>query len=156
MPLWSLVMPGFECKLKGFPKVNHMPFFKDFAKSTVYGDSHGADAMIPWWGKCPQNKAEKCLSFPLFFQDGFLNPCDRYMSSVGYGFLWNLPSYGSVSITPENITWFSEASQNVDFWVTTIPATTKGMVIDNCLSILVRGAWGVITCELVNSLLITA
>ena len=60
------------------------------------------------------------------------------MSSVGYGFLWNLPSYGSVSITPENITWFSEASQNVDFWVTTIPATTKGM--DNCLLIFVQGA----------------
>ena len=44
------------------------------------------------------------------------------MSSIGYGFLWNLPSYGNVSITPENITWFSAASQNVDFWVTTTPA----------------------------------
>ena len=44
------------------------------------------------------------------------------MSSVGYGFLWNLPSYGNLSITPENITWFSAASQNVDFWVTTTPA----------------------------------
>ena len=80
----------------------------------------------------------KMSLLPPFSQDGFLNPSDRYMSSVGYGFLWNLPSYGSVSITPENISWFSEASQNVDFWVTTIPATTKGM--DNCLSILVQGA----------------
>ena len=44
------------------------------------------------------------------------------MSSIGYGFLWNLPSYGNLSITPENITWFSAASQNVDFWVTTTPA----------------------------------
>ena len=83
------------------------------------------------------------MSFPP--KDGFLNPSDRYMSSVGYGFLWNLPSYGSVSITPENISWFSEASQNVDFWVTTIPATTKGM--DNCLSILVQGAWGLLNEE---------
>ena len=47
----------------------------------------------------------------------------RYMSSIGYGFLWNLPSYGNLSITPENITWFSAASQNVDFWLTTSPAT---------------------------------
>ena len=62
LPLWSLAMPGFECKLKGFPKVNHMPFFKDFAKSTVYGDSHGADAMIPWWGKSQQNKGEKLMT----------------------------------------------------------------------------------------------
>ena len=45
------------------------------------------------------------------------------MSSVGYGFLWNLPSYGNLSISPENITWFSAASQNIDFWVTTTPAT---------------------------------
>ena len=43
-------------------KVDQMPFFHDFAKSTVYGLSHGADVMIPW-----------------------------YMSSLGYGFLWNLP-----------------------------------------------------------------
>ena len=47
----------------------------------------------------------------------------RYMSSIGYGFLWNLPSYGNLSITPENITWFSAASQNVDFWLTTTPST---------------------------------
>ena len=35
------------------PQVNQMPFFKDFAESTVYGRSHGADAMIPWWGFIP-------------------------------------------------------------------------------------------------------
>ena len=47
------------------------------------------------------------------------------MSSIGYGFLWNLPSYGNLSISPENTTWFSEASQNVDFWITTTPAATS-------------------------------
>ena len=47
------------------------------------------------------------------------------MSSIGYGFLWNLPSYGNLSISPENTTWFSEASQNVDFWITTPPAATS-------------------------------
>ena len=73
--------------------VNMMPFFKDFAGSTVYSESKGADSMIPW-----------------------------YMSSRGYGFLWNLPSYGNLSITPTSITWCSAASRNVDFWVTTTPA----------------------------------
>ena len=50
------------------------------------------------------------------------------MSSVGYGFLWNLPSYGNLSITPENITWFSAASQNIDFWVTTTPPAATSTV----------------------------
>ena len=67
MPLWSLVMPGFECKLKGFPKVNHMPFFKDFAKSTVYGDSHGADAMIPWWREMSTKQSRKMSLLPPLF-----------------------------------------------------------------------------------------
>ena len=40
--------------------VNMMPFFKDFAGSTVYSESKGGDSMIPW-----------------------------YLSSRGYGFLWN-------------------------------------------------------------------
>ena len=76
-------------------RVNQMPFFKDFAESQVYGKSHGADAMIPW-----------------------------YMSSMGFGFLWNLPSYGNVSITPEKVSWFSAASLNVDFWITTTPSSS--------------------------------
>jgi alpha-D-xyloside xylohydrolase len=73
-----------------------MPFFKDFAQSTVYKSSKGADSMIPW-----------------------------FMSSLGYGFLWNLPSYGNVSITPAKTTWCSSASLNVDFWITTTPAGTS-------------------------------
>ena len=77
-------------------RVNMMPFFKDFAQSTVYGASKGADSMIPW-----------------------------FMSSRGYGFLWNLPSYGNVSISPASATWCSSASLNVDFWITTTPAGTS-------------------------------
>lgn len=45
-----------------------------------------------------------------------------YTSSSGYGFLWNSPSYGSVNISGDAITWFSNATRNVDFWVTTTPA----------------------------------
>ena len=40
-----------------------MPFFKDFAESTVYGHSHGADAMIPWWGAKQQIQMYKYIKF---------------------------------------------------------------------------------------------
>ena len=65
------------------------------------------------------------ILFSSWLQLDLLNLNLRYMSSVGYGFLWNLPSYGNLSISPENITWFSTASQNIDFWVTTTTATTS-------------------------------
>ena len=163
LPLWlSLVMPGFECKLKGFPRwtICHSSKTSPSQQFTAtltermrwYPGEENLNKTKEknWWPKM-----SKMSLLPPFSQDGFLNPSDRYMSSVGYGFLWNLPSYGSVSITPENISWFSEASQNVDFWVTTIPATTKGM--DNCLSILnCTGCLMNDTCELVLSLLFTA
>ncbi len=47
-----------------------------------------------------------------------------FMSSAGYGFLWNLPSYGNLTVAaaPGNTTFFTEAAANVDFWVTTTPA----------------------------------
>ena len=44
-----------------------MPFFKDFAESTVYGHSHGADAMIPWWG----HASEKGLTISILLEYSF-------------------------------------------------------------------------------------
>jgi hypothetical protein len=48
-----------------------------------YPDSHGGDVSIPYYG-----------------------------SSLGYGFLWNLPSYGWVNITEDELGWFSNATLN--------------------------------------------
>ena len=46
-------------------KVNQMPYSQLFQNSQFYPDSHGSDVSVPY-----------------------------YSSSLGYGFLWNLPSYG--------------------------------------------------------------
>jgi hypothetical protein len=40
-----------------------------------------------------------------------------YVSSNGYGFLWNLPGSGTVSLQPNMTRWQSSAQQFVDFWV---------------------------------------
>jgi alpha-D-xyloside xylohydrolase len=57
--------------------VNQMPYFQLFQNSQYYPDSHGGDVSIPYYG-----------------------------SSIGYGFLWNLPSYGWVNLTETEIAWF--------------------------------------------------
>ena len=41
-----------------------------------------------------------------------------YASSAGYGFLWNVPSYGSVNISDIGANWSCWATLNADFWVT--------------------------------------
>ena len=65
-----------------------------FADSLYYGKSQGGDVSIPW-----------------------------YMSSKGYGFVWNLPSLGEVSLSGrdkhQGIRWQSNATTGVDFYVTT-------------------------------------
>lgn len=68
--------------------VNQMNYTKIFAQSQLYGYSHGGDVSIPW-----------------------------FCSSLGYGFVWNQPSYGYVNISATYIEWYSEASANADFWV---------------------------------------
>ena len=46
-----------------------------------------------------------------------------YLSSSGYGFLWNLASFGAVDLRPNNtIIWSSSGSALVDIWVTVAPA----------------------------------
>ena len=45
-----------------------------------------------------------------------------YQSSRGYGFLWNSASYGSVHLGRDAIKWTSNATVQLDYWVTTTPA----------------------------------
>lgn len=65
-------------------------YHKVFADSLYYGKSSGGDVSIPW-----------------------------YMSSKGYGFVWNLPSLGAVTLNQQKIEWTSASTLGVDFWITT-------------------------------------
>ena len=40
------------------------------------------------------------------------------LSSLGYGFLWNNPAYGRVSLARNCTLWTAEASTLIDYWVT--------------------------------------
>eukprot|EP01043_Picozoa_sp_COSAG02_P058814 COSAG02_NODE_7384_length_3039_cov_9.723391_1_plen_496_part_00 len=74
--------------------IGRKPYSKVFAESQLYDHSQGSDASIPW-----------------------------YASDSGYGFVWNLPSYGTVNVTDTAIEWSSDASLNEDIWITTTSAT---------------------------------
>ena len=74
-------------------KVQQAPYSKTFADSLYYGMSRGGDVSIPY-----------------------------YSSSLGYGFAWNLPSLGDVSITEQSIEWSSYATLGVDMWISATPA----------------------------------
>jgi alpha-D-xyloside xylohydrolase len=73
--------------------VQQMPFSKRFADSQDYSISHGGDVSIPW-----------------------------YASSLGYGFVWNSPAYGTVDLSETALTWFANATLGVDMWITTTSA----------------------------------
>ena len=75
-------------------RVQQMPYKKVFADSLFYGKSQGGDVSIPY-----------------------------YSSSLGYGFVWNTPSLGSVSVSEQAIQWVSNATLGVDFWISTTPAS---------------------------------
>eukprot|EP00930_Biecheleria_cincta_P085070 TRINITY_DN74494_c0_g1_i1.p1 TRINITY_DN74494_c0_g1~~TRINITY_DN74494_c0_g1_i1.p1 ORF type:complete len:695 (-),score=88.54 TRINITY_DN74494_c0_g1_i1:318-2402(-) len=48
-------------------------------------------------------------------------------STAGYGFLFNMPGYGSVSVGAQGsggMLWQVEAAETLDFWVTTAPASS--------------------------------
>ena len=47
-----------------------------------------------------------------------------YQSSAGYGFLWNLASYGHFHVGTDAISWSSNATLQIDYWVTTTAAET--------------------------------
>lgn len=70
------------------------PYDKVFADSLYYRSSHGGDVSIPW-----------------------------YCTTRGLGFVWNLPSLGSVALRYGYQRWVSNATRGIDFWVTTTPAT---------------------------------
>eukprot|EP01079_Euglenida_sp_SAG-EU17-18_P001938 gene1938-2982_t len=74
-------------------KIQQAPYKKVFADSLYYGKSQGGDVSIPY-----------------------------YASSLGYCFLWNSPSLGSVDISSNAIQWVSNATLGVDFWMSTTPA----------------------------------
>jgi len=46
------------------------------------------------------------------------------ISSSGYGFLWNLPSFGGVALDPDNTTWISVYAYQLDIWVSTSSSNT--------------------------------
>ena len=41
-----------------------------------------------------------------------------YISSLGYGFLWNTPCVGRVSFGNNKTEWISECSKELDYWIT--------------------------------------
>ena len=45
-----------------------------------------------------------------------------YISTAGFGLLYNQAGYGYVHITPEKATWGTNATHQLDVWVTTSPA----------------------------------
>ena len=45
-----------------------------------------------------------------------------YASSRGYGFLWNMASYGIVHLGYDGITWSSNATRQIDYYITTTEA----------------------------------
>eukprot|EP01044_Picomonas_judraskeda_P021272 COSAG03_NODE_4967_length_1376_cov_68.654237_1_plen_50_part_10 len=49
--------------------------------------------------------------------------CRFYQSTKGYGFLWNLASYGHFHVGADAISWSSNATLQIDYWVTTTAAT---------------------------------
>ncbi len=41
-----------------------------------------------------------------------------YLSSLGYGFLWNNPGIGRVELGREHTRWVAESTRQIDYWVT--------------------------------------
>jgi len=53
-----------------------------------------------------------------------------YTSSLGYAFLWNLPGYGAFSASSASITWHANATQNIDFWISSAPENSTNVMGD--------------------------
>ena len=64
-----------------------------FENSQIYGDSLGGDITIPW-----------------------------YISTAGFGLLYNEAGYGWLHINSQQATWLSNATHQLDLWVTTSSA----------------------------------
>lgn len=48
-----------------------------------------------------------------------------YVSSAGYGFLWNHAGYGTVHVGMGEIRWTSNATRQLDYWVTTSSSSSS-------------------------------
>jgi len=86
-------------------RLQYKPYYHDFQDSQVYQISTGSDISIPF-----------------------------YHSTKGYGFLWNLPSFGYVDINNDFTEWASNSTQQLDFWVTTTNATIQYSLFADLLS----------------------
>lgn len=53
-----------------------------------------------------------------------------FASSLGYGFLWNVPAYGTAAISENSTAWTAWATLNADFWVTACPAESTNPLAD--------------------------
>lgn len=53
-----------------------------------------------------------------------------YASSLGYGFLWNVPAYGTANVSEASTEWTAWATLNADFWVTASPAQSAAPLAD--------------------------
>lgn len=53
-----------------------------------------------------------------------------YYSSRGYGFLWNMPGDGQVTLNPDATRWYSNTHYQIDFWITTGVKNTKNSAKD--------------------------
>ena len=76
-------------------RTQYVDFTHLFENSQVYGLSSGGDITIPW-----------------------------YISTAGFGLLYNEAGYGWVHINSAQATWLSNATHQLDLWVTTSSATS--------------------------------
>ena len=96
----SIQFAGYDQKVFGLGEhgltfrggeLDLFPYTRIFYNSIFYVQSHGSDVSIPW-----------------------------YASSAGYGFVWNSPALGNVSLQTDALYWAGQDSRkNIDFWVTT-------------------------------------
>jgi alpha-glucosidase (family GH31 glycosyl hydrolase) len=109
-----------------FLRSNHIPCYwkdwhnvsYDFEQCTVYrggasqnglGGNGGGSVCIPW----------------IIIATNETNATTKKGGGgfgLSYGFLWNMPNYGTVSFWDENTTWMAEAATQIDYFITVPPA----------------------------------
>lgn len=52
-----------------------------------------------------------------------------YISSLGYGFLWNNPAIGKATFANNGTEWFAESTPQIDYWITA--ASTPALIEEN-------------------------
>lgn len=82
-------------------------FAHAFADSQSYDKSHGADVFVPFY---------------MSVDGGAQAAAERAREGAAYGFVWNSPAYGNVSISDAGgVVWHAAATRTVDLWVCTAP-----------------------------------